>query len=160
MSNARNLARLLPNASGQLPDAAMSSGSVIQVVTAQNTNAVTISADGVIDIGISASITIQQGSRILVDCVVPVYSDGSGGGSWAATQVFLYEGATMLIQTEHAGTVTNEAQSVQIPLNGELTARNAGTYTFALKACRTIGGSRYIKRDNRLGVMKLTEIAA
>lgn len=29
MSNARNLARLLPNASGQLPDAAMASGSVI-----------------------------------------------------------------------------------------------------------------------------------
>lgn len=32
MSNARNLARLLPNTSGQLPDAAMSSGSVLQVV--------------------------------------------------------------------------------------------------------------------------------
>ena len=35
MSNARNLARLLPNASGQLPDAAMASGSVIQVLEAQ-----------------------------------------------------------------------------------------------------------------------------
>ena len=50
MSNARNLARLLPNASGQLPPANvqkllnsnMASGSVIQIATAVNTTEVTV----------------------------------------------------------------------------------------------------------------------
>ena len=63
--------------SGQVPKANAPSGSVIQVVTSQNTNAVTVNTDGITDIGVSASITIQQNSRILVDAMVPIYTDVS-----------------------------------------------------------------------------------
>lgn len=68
MSNARNLARLLPNASGQLPDAAMASGSVLQVVNGKTSTAVVSTATGVwIDTGITATITpLSASNKILV----------------------------------------------------------------------------------------------
>ena len=160
MSNARNLARLLPNASGQLPDAAMSSGSVLQVVQSQNTTPVTINSSGYIDLGVSATITVQANSRIYADAVIPVYSDGTAGGAWAAMQIALFEGSTLLAYSEHVGTVNNEAQSYQIPLSFDIGSRAAGTYTFSLKANRVVDGTRYVKRDNRIGVLRLTEVSA
>lgn len=85
MSNARNLARLLPNASGQLPDvnlaaiaagkvsgqladANMSSGSVIQVVSGQlYSDRVTISSSSFVPVGAGVSITpLSASSKILV----------------------------------------------------------------------------------------------
>jgi hypothetical protein len=68
MSNARNLARLLPNASGQLPDAAMSSGSVLQVVQAVFTGDLTTTSTSYVDVsGLIASITpSSSSSKILV----------------------------------------------------------------------------------------------
>lgn len=58
MSNARNLARLLPNTSGQLPDAAMSSGSVLQVVysSTSSSSAISVAANTWYDSGLSCSI--------------------------------------------------------------------------------------------------------
>lgn len=85
MSNARNLARLLPNASGQLPDvnlaaiaagkvsgqladANMSGGSVIQVVTQQLFNdRVTISSGSFTPVGNGLTITpLSASSKILL----------------------------------------------------------------------------------------------
>lgn len=67
MSNARNLARLLPNASGQLPDAAMSSGSVLQVVQAQLAQTFCSTSSSFVDTGLSLSITpLRSNSRILL----------------------------------------------------------------------------------------------
>lgn len=67
MSNARNLARLLPNSSGQLPDAAMSSGSVIQVVTGYVQGEQSTTSTSFVDSGLSASITpLSTNSKILV----------------------------------------------------------------------------------------------
>lgn len=67
MSNARNLARLLPNASGQLPDAAMASGSVLQVVQTAYGGTETYISGVAIVTALSASITPQSAnSKILV----------------------------------------------------------------------------------------------
>lgn len=76
MSNARNLARLLPNASGQLPDAAMSSGSVLQVVSAQFSGATTTGSNIFVATNITASITPSSTtSKILV--IGHVFVNGS-----------------------------------------------------------------------------------
>lgn len=85
MSNARNLARLLPNASGQLPDANlaaitagkvsgqladanMSPGSVIQVVQAVKTDTFSSNSSSFVDItGLSTNITpLSASNRVLV----------------------------------------------------------------------------------------------
>lgn len=72
MSNARNLARLLPNASGQLPDAAMSSGSVLQVVSVTKTDVFTTTSSAFVDVtGLAATIApISSNSKILVTTAV------------------------------------------------------------------------------------------
>ncbi len=79
MSNARNLARLLPNASGQLPDAAMASGSVLQVVQGVLRTAVTISGTTFQTVsGLSASITpLSSSSKILVLVSMQTGMDGT-----------------------------------------------------------------------------------
>lgn len=69
MSNARNLARLLPNTSGQLPDAAMSSGSVLQVVQGTQINQTESTAGAGVDVNINLSVTVTPASsnnKILV----------------------------------------------------------------------------------------------
>lgn len=65
MSNARNLARLLPNSSGQLPDAAMASGSVLQVVQNFGTTSSTTSTSNVSVISQAITPT-NASSKILV----------------------------------------------------------------------------------------------
>lgn len=73
MSNARNLARLLPNASGRLPDAAMSSGSVLQVVDAGFDSTFSTTSSALVYTGFSGTITPTSAtSKILV-----MFSSGS-----------------------------------------------------------------------------------
>ena len=89
MSNARNLARLLPNASGQLPDAAMSSGSVIQVVNAFASGSTSISSGTSTLSGMTASITIQANSKLVIITRAGAY--GSNSSAWASTgRIYLF----------------------------------------------------------------------
>ena len=93
MSNARNLARLLPDASGQLPDAAMASGSVLQVVQAVNQTGFNTTGSALC---VSATITpISTTSKILVIAQVSflvtpsanawafAYVNRNGGNIWS-----------------------------------------------------------------------------
>lgn len=72
MSNARNIARLLPNASGKLPPANLLGGKVLQVVSAVNTTSLGINcsvtpAGNFYDVGTQAVITPASAtSKILV----------------------------------------------------------------------------------------------
>lgn len=97
MSNARNLARLLPNASGQLPDAAMSSGSVLQVVQAtSNINDYTTSASWVAT-SLSLSITPSSAtSKILLlsTATVAMESGNVAGYAFARNGAILNPGVT------------------------------------------------------------------
>lgn len=98
MSNARNLARLLPNSSGQLPDANlaaiaagkvsgqladanMSSGSVLQVVQGLYKGATTVNSNSYVSIPVSATITpVSSTSKILVSAVVHCGMTGGNEG--------------------------------------------------------------------------------
>lgn len=72
MSNARNLARLLPNASGQLPDAAMASGSVLQVVSSFSATQVINNSGTFTDTGLTVSITPSSNiNKVLVQASIP-----------------------------------------------------------------------------------------
>ncbi len=83
MSNARNLARLLPNASGQLPDAAMASGSVLQVAYQQTTSPITTTSATLVDTGRhTLSITTSKAtSKLLVQMTYQPQLNLSNGSS-------------------------------------------------------------------------------
>lgn len=94
MSNARNLARLLPNSSGQLPDAAMASGSVIQVVTSFDANRAYTTSTSPVLLSTSASITpMSANSKIIVALTTMVARDGAQ----ANARFSLYRGTTSLL---------------------------------------------------------------
>lgn len=95
MSNARNLARLLPNASGQLPPANvqkllnsnMASGSVIQIATAVNTTEVTV-ADNTQAVLLSLNFTpAYSNSLILMMVYCGQIKKHVGGANWGGLSV-------------------------------------------------------------------------
>lgn len=137
MSNARNLARLLPNTSGQLPDANlaaiaagkvsgqladanMSSGSVLQVVTGRLGDLFTTSSTSFVDVpNLSATITpISTNSKILV-----------------------------VVSFGRATTTTNTldiAAAIRVLCNGSDALNiNGNTAGSRVKACMTIQGMSY-----------------
>lgn len=112
MSNARNLARLLPNTSGQLPDANlaaiaagkvagklaggnMASGSVLQVVQTVKYDSWSYNGASFVDItGLNASVTpLSSTSKILVDVCVSI---GEGGDAFPAFYL-QRDGATLVL---------------------------------------------------------------
>lgn len=100
MSNARNLARLLPNASGQLPDAAMSSGSVLQVVQGSISSPTATTSTSYVTTGLSASITpAASTNKILVLVSSGVYVNTSGVQSFQT----IYRNSTDLASPSTAG---------------------------------------------------------
>lgn len=67
MSNARNLARLLPDSSGKVPTTQIGAGSVLQVVSAYVGGAISTSGTSYVDTGLTATITPKFAtSKILV----------------------------------------------------------------------------------------------
>lgn len=167
MSNARNLARLLPDSSGKialpsqvsgvLPDVNAPSGSVLQVVGATNATAVTFSADGMFDV-ISASITIAANSKICIMGSIPHYApEASTWGSAVSTS--LHENGTQILNNEHDGVAINTGATQQIPILFTTTAKTAGTYTYVVKASKVISGTHYLNRDGRSSNLVLMEIA-
>ncbi|MBU3613187.1 hypothetical protein [Polynucleobacter sp. MG-27-Goln-C1] len=106
MSNARNLARLLPDSSGKislpsqvsgvLPDANAPSGSVIQVVNSTSTSEVWTSSSSFVDTGLSASITpTNTANKILVIVSQALFPQSNvGGRDEAECRIALLRGAT------------------------------------------------------------------
>lgn len=155
MSNARNLARLLPNTSGQLPDAAMSSGSVLQVVQATyNTQGSTTSGTPV-SVNLSASITPTSAtSKILVVVVLPVQ-----GAPNVNNRVYLYRNGSSLFFAGY----TN-AQSQNVNQNATISyldspATTSAT-TYAPYIAVTSGGTMSVNVGSSLSTITLMEIAA
>lgn len=81
MSNARNLARLLPNASGQLPPANVLGGKVLQVVSATHATEITSTSSAVwAETGLVVNIQpLSSSSKFLVICSLG--DVGSTGGT-------------------------------------------------------------------------------
>jgi hypothetical protein len=174
MSLARNLARLFPNASGllpnanieamaaskltgQVPDANAPSGSVIQVVSAINSTAVTYTTDAD---AVSASITVAANSRVSIMASIPHYAPDTGGAWNSAFTIRLRQNGTQILNCEHVGTITAEAQSHQVPVVVTTAALSAGTYTFTVNCGVVLFGTHTLNRDGRASTMILMEIAA
>lgn len=87
MSNARNLARLLPNTSGQLPDAAMASGSVLQVVSTTFNSQVVATTSSFVATGCSLSITPTSSTSKIV-CLFTGWGSVSGSGIHGIASIF------------------------------------------------------------------------
>lgn len=175
MGIARNIARLVPNGSGllpnanieavaaskltgQVPDANAPSGSVLQVVTTQTTTQVSVTGSDA-GIGLSASITVLNNSRVLVLTVVPWFESGSGTWSNAGTSR-IFQNNSPVAFNEHNGTTNAVAAAWNNALDYMTGSLSAGTYTFEVKHSVTIGGTHVCMRDGRIGTIMLLEIAA
>ena len=176
MGIARNIARLVPNGSGllpnanieavaaskltgQVPDANAPSGSVIQVVQAVKGDTQTIQSSSWIDVsGLSASITPQSTSnRILVMATLSYsYTESWNSGSMrlyrSSTPIFIGDAATSRTQV----TTTLATQTVE-PQNELMFTRtvqfvdspnttSALTYKVAVSDFDDGGGPIYINR--------------
>jgi len=166
MGIARNLARLVPNGSGllpnanieamaaskltgQVPDANAPSGSVIQVIQSSMTSAqITVSpGNALVSTGISQAITPQStSSRILVIPVMTnLYNNGTGGFGFA-----IYRGATNIYVHGYGqaggylGSAYNDGNdiaSVAFPYLDSPSTASAVTYTIYVG---TYGSAGYI----------------
>ena len=163
MSNARNLARLLPNASGQLPDAAMSSGSVLQVVNATYSTQSTTTSGSFVDTGLAASITpISASSKILVlVSLTGVYKSTSSN---CLSVHNLVRNSTQLIVFEAIGAYNNSASDSNRESNATSTTyldSPATTSSVTYKVQQRIDGSGTVtsQGNNGSSTITLMEIA-
>ena len=133
------------------------SGAVLQVVYTQSTTQVSVTSSNT-SIGLSASITVQPSSKVLVLTIVPWYESGSG--TWGnAGMSRINQNGSMVAYSEHTGTVTAEQAAWSNPLNYMTGSLTAGTYTFEVTHAVTIGGTHVCMRDGRVGSIMLLEIA-
>lgn len=159
MSNARNIARLLPNSSGQLSSVNVGAGMILQVVPLINTTTITINTATPVQI-LAGSITVRQGSRILILSDTSWFSDQ--GASWNnAPSVYLYENGAQLAISEHQGVFNvSGASSQSIPLNYITGAKSAGTNTYSLRVNHVLSNTGgQVSRDSRATTLTLLEIA-
>lgn len=133
-------------------------GVVLQVVKADSTGMVTTTSTSFVDLtGLSATITVAAGSRVLLKGMSGVYS---GGGTWPGGRLAITDAANnVFTYGEHMSTVTNEAQCFQHTLHDVTGALAAGTYTFKLRCCSTVGASALWNRSTEMGRLILMEIA-
>lgn len=163
MSNARNLARLLPSSTGQLPDAAMSSGSVLQVVqgTAQGSTAVSSSSYAATNLTVSITPTSAT-SKILV--FGQIFVNGSTNRSQPTINV-VRNGSTYVVSQAYgfgdfytdAGGYTETILPFSIIDSPASTSPQ--TYTIYGKNASAIG-SAYFGDNVRIAVITAMEIAA
>ena len=132
-------------------------GAVLQAVSTQSTTQVSVTSSNT-SIGLSASITVQPSSKVLVLTVVPWYESGTGTWSNAGSSR-LYQNGSLLAFSEHTGTTPAEAAAWTNPLNYMTGSLTAGTYTFEVTHGITIGGTHVCMRDGRMGSIMLLEIA-
>lgn len=160
MSNARNLARLLPNTSGQLPDAAMASGSVIQVVNTPIVASFETNSTAYVDVGVSATITPTfANSKILVQVdMAGVYKHS--GDCYGKMQ--LLRNGTVLEKMEGAFGYTNSSLENNI---GACTTSwvdspaTTSAVTYKIQIATSGGGNVGIGRNQATSAITLMEIA-
>lgn len=167
MSNARNLARLLPNASGQLPDAAMASGSVLQVVQASNSTEASTTSSSYVASNLSASITPSNStSKILVIINAPL-SAFQLSAAYFGMGIQINRGSTPVFtdtnayDSLYAGAYGNylgnwRQRTVVMYLDSPSTASSV-TYTLYFTAYQ---GTAKVSGSGAVGNITLMEIAA
>ena len=134
----------------------MPAGSVIQVVSVNNANAVTFTTSAE---AVSGSITVGSNSKIAVIASIPHYA-GAVTGAWNSSfSTRLLQNNSQVLNCEHVGTITAEDQTHQVPVVFTTGALSAGTYTFVIEVAKVTGGTHYVNRDGRASTLLLMEIA-
>ena len=148
----------LPDSTGTV-DTLQRAGNVLQVVSA-NGSYVSWSSAGLVTLIGSTSITVQANSKILVTTTIPHYA-GANGTWGSALYTYIFENGSNVQQSEHVGTVTNEAQAHQINLQYLSGTKTAGTYSYIIYGQLTSGsGTQEVGRANRIPNIIIMEIAA
>ncbi len=188
MGIARNLARLVPNGSGLLPnanieavaaskltgqvaDANAPSGSVIQVVSMSTNTSVSTNSESFSDTGLTATITpLNTSSRILI---IASFGDtaNQNQGSPAGIKLILFRNATKLggggglpsgnfaNQWNYAGVANAHLiTSGNIQYVDSPASTSALTYKFQF-ATQTNNRTAELMRDNTTGTLILMEIS-
>lgn len=174
MTRARDLARLLVSAGGQLADANAPSGSVIQAVTATFTGTNSLGSGGGnntwYDVGLSGSITprsVNSKILVLIDAAfgqsestqehnIRLVRDGTvintgSGGTYNTTRTFGGAGWTSSVGWASAITVLDSPSSTSAVTYKLQWSNNQGTMTF------NIGSDNSHKFESRI---VLLEVAA
>lgn len=136
-------------------------GVVLQVVNAYSSGSMTTTSTSYVTVsGLSASITVQANSKILVFARSGIYG-GGGSSSWVTTgRIAIYRGGSMQALSEHQGVISASEQAHQHSLTHLSSSLSAGTYTYDIRGQSTVGGSIVFNRDGSLmGQLTLMEIA-
>ena len=162
MSNARNLARLLPNTSGQLPKSNMALGAVLQVVNASYNGAVTSTSTSYADTGLTATITPTSiTSKILV------IVDQAGCEKEAANMQLmlkLQRGSTDLVVFEaYGGAATSSVSMINFgtcSCNLLDSPATTSPVTYKTQYACSAAGRVYVQQAGGSSTITLMEIAA
>ena len=166
MSNARNLARLLPNTSGQLPDAAMSSGSVLQVVNITNGTGTSTSSATYVDTGLAATITpMFSSSKILIMANIADPFKSTGSVHNAMDCILVRDNLSIIDFAKANGYTGTDMQNNGFSLccNFQDTPNTTSPVTYKVQYRRygaANGGVVGINVSNGVSQMTLMEIAA
>lgn len=162
MSNARNLARLLPDAGGKLNTNNMASGSVLQVVNVAFNGALTSTSTTYSDTGLTATITPKfANSKILV------MVDQTGCEKEVASMQLLLKiqrnGVDLVGMEQYGGAATSSVGMVNF---GSCTAsyldspNTTSPLTYKTQYACSSAGRVYVQQAGGTSEMTLMEIAA
>ena len=158
------------NGSGALSFAAAGGGKILQVVSASTTSTVSNETETFADTGLTATISISSGSKVLVLCVQHLdVQRGSGTGSCSCA-VKLLRGSTDIFAPSNTKSVGMESSTdVQkilfLPLNFSFydTGASTGSNTYKLQArVQSANDSARVRfqDDNNPSTITLLEVGA
>jgi len=159
MSNARNLARLLPDSSGKVPTTQIGAGSVLQVQTMYNSADSTTTNQFATNSGSFVSITPKFATSKIF-----VLLTGSFGYTLASAGNFafsLWRGGVAGTQLNGSGTINEGGTPSQNWFPGAVSAidspatTSATTYYAAISTQSGVGGTVYIKAGAVITVMEI-----
>lgn len=154
LPDATGLVLLGNTVTGRLPNSNAPSGSVIQVVSGVGT-AISVST-GTPTIVVQASITILQGSRVLVSALGDM--NPAVGGNWHNYR--LYRDETGIGQS-YIGQTAAASYNLPFSISALDVALTAGSYTYSLRVWQGSGAITYGETGNiQAPTIVLMEIAA
>lgn len=122
-----------------------SAGAVVQVQSFNTTTPTTFSSVAAYTNALSGSITTQYANSIIVvQGVVPWYSNNPNGGIWTnSAYVQLQEGSTTVTGFEHPGPQTSMEFAMCVPFQYTSTQKSVGTYTYTVQIRPTTAGDTF-----------------
>lgn len=144
---------------GAIETGDMPTGSVLQVVQATSTTAVTTTSASYQTTGLAATINVTSGNKVLITGVLNAVGPTA---VLTGTTVAIFRGSTQIFQpSEYAGYNTHSTNHTQpIPLDYLDASAGSGNVTYTVKYKRRSGsGTSRAMVDSAMSRIILTEIA-